>query len=57
MEFNRKLRPFDEFTHWKATEFRTFLLYTGPVALKHILKTEMYENFFYVAQCSVNFGE
>lgn len=45
MEFNRKPRSLAEFTHWKATEFRTFLLYTGPVALKNILKPEMYDNF------------
>lgn len=45
MEFNRKPRSISEFTNWKATEFRTFLLYTGPVALKNIIKAEMYEHF------------
>lgn len=30
---------------WKATEFRQFLLYTGPVVLYKKLPMEMYENF------------
>lgn len=46
-EFNRKPRSLLEFTHWKATELRTFLLYTGPVALKNVLNSEMYEIFYY----------
>ena len=30
---------------WKATEFRQFLLYTGPVVLlKHIIYPNMYKN-------------
>lgn len=44
-EFGRKPRTIFEFRHWKATEFRTFLLYTGPIALKDILPIEQYENF------------
>lgn len=45
IEFNRKPRSLLEFAHWKATEFRTFLLYTGPVALKNIVNEKIYENF------------
>lgn len=33
-DFNRKHRPLTQVDRWKATECRTFLLYTGPVALK-----------------------
>ncbi|XP_051157951.1 uncharacterized protein LOC127279569 [Leptopilina boulardi] len=48
-EFGRKPRSLLTYAHWKATEFRTFLLYTGPVVLKKIMvngvKKEMYENF------------
>jgi len=44
-EFSRKPRSLCEVKLWKATEFRTFLLYTGPVALKGLLPSHMYSNF------------
>lgn len=34
VEFNRKPRNLNELARWKAKEFRTFLLYIGPVILK-----------------------
>lgn len=34
-EINRKCRSLDELSHWKASEFRTFLLYVGPVVLSN----------------------
>jgi hypothetical protein len=43
--FNRKPRGMDELKMWKATEFRTFLMYTGPVILKYVLPTETYKLF------------
>ncbi len=43
--FSRKPRSLSEFKQWKATEFRQFLLYTGPVVLKGRLSTRMYKNF------------
>jgi hypothetical protein len=44
-EFARKPRSMSEVERWKATEFRLFLLYTGPVVLKNRIPTEVYDNF------------
>jgi len=41
--FARKPRSLSEVKMWKATEFRTFLLYTGPVALKGLLNRHLYQ--------------
>lgn len=43
--FNRKPRSFLELDFWKATEFRLFLLYVGPVVLRGILSSEKYNHF------------
>lgn len=44
-EFVRQPRAFEELDRWKATELRSFLLYTGLVALKGILSKSMYKHF------------
>lgn len=44
-EFGRKGSSLREVDRWKATEFRTFLLHTGPTALKKTLPKHMYEHF------------
>lgn len=44
-EFCRKPRTLNEMSFFKATEFRRFLLYDGPVILKYILTTVYYNNF------------
>lgn len=44
-EFNRKSRSLDKLANWKATEFRLFLLYTGPFILQNIIDVAIYENF------------
>jgi len=41
-EFIRKFYTLKDLKHWKATEFRTFLLYVGPYVLKGILRDELY---------------
>ena len=44
-EFARKPRSLSDVNRWKATEFRQFLLFTGPVALRGKLSDDMYNNF------------
>lgn len=44
-DFNRKSKSLQEVCRWKATEYRLFLIYTGPVFLKKILNEEIYINF------------
>ena len=45
VEFPRKLRALREIDRWKATEFRMFLLYIGPVVLKDSVNAVVYHNF------------
>ncbi|XP_076621593.1 uncharacterized protein LOC143341998 [Colletes latitarsis] len=44
-EFSRKSRSISELPRYKATEFRLFLLYLGPILLKKILPNILYNHF------------
>ncbi len=44
-EFQRKCRELSNIGYFKGHEFRTFLLYSGPVVLKHKLSIEKYNHF------------
>lgn len=44
-EFVRKPRSLDELDRMKATEFRQYLFYTGPVVLRKIVRSNVYNHF------------
>lgn len=44
-EFARKSRSLKDLRHWKATEFRLFLLYVGPAALVSCLEPKRFRHF------------
>lgn len=44
-DFARKPRPLSEMAQWKATEWRCWLLYIGPVVLFNILPEDHYRLF------------
>lgn len=44
-EFHRAVRELDTLRFWKGVEFRTFLLYLGPVILKNFLHESVYQHF------------
>ena len=59
VEFARKCRSLDEMDRWKVTEFRQFLLYSGPVALKGVLCEQLHKHFlllFVAIYCLVSPG-
>ena len=46
-EFSRQPRWLDELDRWKSTEYRQFLLYTGPLVLRNLLHKEVYQHFLH----------
>ncbi len=44
-EFQRKCRSLDDVKFFKAKEYRALLLYTGPVVLRDILPSKLYDHF------------
>jgi hypothetical protein len=44
-EFARQPRSLIELQRWKATEFRQFLLYTGPIVLRNVVADKTYQHF------------
>lgn len=57
LEFARKPRTVYDVDRWKATEFRQFLLYSGPVVLRGVLNETMYQHFMvlsFAIYCCLN---
>ena len=48
-DFSRKPRSLKQLKNFKATEFRLFLLYLGPVLLKKVLPDKQYRHFLLLA--------
>lgn len=48
-KFTRKHRSRVEVDRWKATEFRHFFLYIGPVVLKHVIPPNMCRHFMFLS--------
>jgi len=51
-EFSRRPRSLLEIDRWKATEFRLFLLYTGPVAIRKFVSDAVYKHFMLLSVAS-----
>lgn len=51
-EFARRPRSLTMYKYWKATEFRLFLLYLGPVVLRDVLPAKFYEHFL-ILHCAI----
>ncbi|KYM99412.1 hypothetical protein ALC62_09843, partial [Cyphomyrmex costatus] len=51
-EFSRKTRSIFECKRYKATEFRLFLLYAGPIILKEVLPSKIYNHFITLSLAS-----
>lgn len=45
IEIHRAIRDIGVLAHWKATEYRTFLLYLSITILKRVLTAEVYQHF------------
>ena len=43
--FQRKIRGLSELSYFKGSEFRVFILYSGPFVLKDILPSHKYNHF------------
>lgn len=53
-EFARKPRSLEELLWWKSTEFKQFILYTGIIALKDVVKDGFYYCIVHIVYCHVH---
>lgn len=52
-EFQRQPRGIKELEFWKATEYRSFLLYLRPSLLKRVLTSRLYDHFL-LLHCAIS---
>lgn len=52
-EIHRAVRDFSTLHFWKGTEYRTFLLYLGIVALKDSISADEYDHFIYLSCAAI----
>jgi len=50
-DFTRPPRGLNEVLRWKATEYRLFILYTGPTVLQGVLNEDCYSHFICLHVC------
>jgi len=50
-DFSRLPRGLNEVPRWKATEYRLFLLYSGPIVLQGMLNEDCYSHFICLHIC------
>jgi len=50
-DFSRPPRGLNEVPRWKATEYRLFLLYSGPIVLQGMLNEDCYSHFMCLHIC------
>jgi len=50
-DFSRLPRGLNEVPRWKATEYRLFLLYSGPIVLQGMLNEDCYSHFMCLHIC------
>lgn len=44
-DFTRQPRSMYDMDKWKATEYRQFVLYTGPLVLRSVVSEKLYNHF------------
>ena len=52
VSFARRPRSLKELDRWKATEYRSFLLYIGPIVMRNYLSNDVYSHFILLSSAA-----